>query len=255
MVNKADEKKVRILLAVSVAIVAIVFALVFFQFPDNSLAHFQFRIEDDGYATVMGYTGNAARLEIPSEYEGHEVRYISENAFGGTYSRLKSITIPDTVRKIGDYAFAYSPELKTVELSSQLVSIGRGAFEGCEKLKTIAFPETLQMIDDQAFYGCIRLSRLYIPASVNTIGYDAFAACESLILDVSDSPLAAEVAESYFIETGRVDQTALYLVIALAVSALIMAAIAFVMREVRKKHKRDTASAGDERPLHKDKNE
>ena len=38
----AGEKKVRILLAISVALVAIIFALFFFEFPDNTHAKFIF---------------------------------------------------------------------------------------------------------------------------------------------------------------------------------------------------------------------
>lgn len=222
----SNAKKVKILFGIALVIIVFIFSIVFFQFPDNTLANFVFRVEEDGYATLMGYTGNAKHLEVPDSYEGHEVRYVAAYAFGGHYSLLESIVLPDSVVSIDEYAFANSPALKKVKLPAKLESIGRGAFSLCPKLKDIVLPESLKVIDDESFYGCIRLKRLYIPAGVEVIGNDAFAACESLLLDVRDNPLAAQVAETYRIETGRFDRTSVYLGIILAVTLLLLALLA-----------------------------
>ena len=254
MIKISDSKKVRIYLAVSVALIVFIFAIVFFQFPDNSRESFVFRVEEDGYATLMGYTGNAKRLEVPALYEGHEVRYVAEYAFGGHYSALKSIVLPDTVREIGDYAFANSPELKEVVLPANLEKIGRGAFSYCERLKKIVLPASLKTIDDEAFYGCIRLAALAVPAGVTYIGTDAFASCENLLLDVSENPLAAEVAELYRIETGRVNLTDLYFGIILGASLVLLFLIflvryLYLRRKKRRSLGRDSETEGGGTPL------
>ncbi len=237
MYAKDGEKRVRFWLTVAIIIVVAVFALVFFTFPDNSQARFFFSEPDEnGCVSVRGYNGDKKTLTLPeTDAEGHPVTAIEAEAFGGHYSNLEKVIIPDSVTVIGEDAFANSPKLKTVVLSSNLESIGRGAFSGCVRLEKITLPDTLRVIDDQAFYGCLRLGRLYIPASVERIGYDAFAACESLLLDVSDSPVAAAVAEDYSIETGKFDRTSLYVAVIFAVTAILLAGAVFLWRRLRKR--------------------
>ena len=146
--DRKKQLKVRMWLSFSVALVFFVFCIVFFKFPDNSMENFVFRIDENGDAIVMGYTGDASTLEIPSEYEGHKVRYISESAFAGFSSSVKKVIIPSSVREIGDDAFADCSQLKTVVLSEGLRTIGYGAFRNCSSLKKITLPESLEKIDD-----------------------------------------------------------------------------------------------------------
>ena len=148
MEDRKKQLKVRMWLSFSVALVFFVFCIVFFKFPDNSMENFVFRIDENGDAIVMGYTGDASTLEIPSEYEGHKVRYISESAFAGFSSSVKKVIIPSSVREIGDDAFADCSQLKTVVLSEGLRTIGYGAFRNCSSLKKITLPESLEKIDD-----------------------------------------------------------------------------------------------------------
>ena len=50
--------------------------------------------------------------------------------------RLKKVIIPDSVKEIGDYAFAYCDRLRYAELHGDIV-LGREVFKGCEELKEI----------------------------------------------------------------------------------------------------------------------
>lgn len=246
--NNRDEKKVMLWLGVAVAIVLLVFSLVFFKFPDNSLAEFRFSVDSEGNATVLGYTGSKAKLTIPADDgKGHPVRYIAADAFGSHDSVLKSVVIPDSVVAIGDAAFMNCVNLKSVSFSQNIESIGRKAFAGCTALTGVNLPENLETIGDEAFYGCLRLGRLYIPASVEKIGYDAFAACETLRLDVSDNPLAAEVAEEYHIETGKVNKTGVYFVliavITLALGGGVFYGYRYLGKKLAEKKKKEEESA------------
>lgn len=244
MEQKNRQLKVRIWLSISVALVFFVFCIVFFRFPDNSRENFVFRIDEDGYAMVMGYTGDASTLEIPSEYEGHAVKYIAENAFGGHLSSLKKVVIPSSVEEIGADAFSDCPELKTVVLNEGLKTIGFGAFRNCTALKRITLPESLERIDDYAFNACISLSSLKIPANVDYIGYEAFGACESLRLDVSENALAAEVAQEYRIDTGEVNTFAIQIAIIAVVSVAGVAVAVILIRRfsVKRQKKEKDAS-------------
>lgn len=254
MIDKAQERKVRFWLALAIVIVVAVFALFFFQFTDNLGAEFVFSQPDEnGYVAVMGYSGNPRTLRIPDkDDEGHEVRYIDKNAFGSNYSKIRKVVIPDTVVSIGENAFSDMPKLKKVVFSENLETIGRSAFARCTKLKTVDFPNTLRMIDDEAFYGCLRLSRVYVPASVTDIGMDAFFACENLVLDVSDNPIAAEMALAYSIETGKVDKTAVYVVVALTVSMLVIITAVYILHHFHTKAKRNLAKKREAQEIKND---
>lgn len=109
------------------------------------------------------------------------------------YTALTSITIPDSVKYVGEYSFAGCDRLKKVILPSKLREIHKGtfrwcrgleeamlpreleavrlsAFEGCESLKSVDLPEGVTSIEEGAFAGCKNLASIYIPDSVVEIG-------------------------------------------------------------------------------------
>lgn len=235
---KPGEKRTRILLGVAVALVVIIFALVFFEFPDNTHANFTFSEPDEnGCVKVTGYTGNPTTLNIPStDKDGHKVIAVAEGAFGsGAYIHLKKVKIPNTVTVIEKDAFSGLPNLEEVVLSSKLVTLGDCAFSECTQLEDIELPETLESIGARAFYRCINLERLYIPASVNEFGEEAFVSCEDLMLDVSDNLLAADEAAKYNLATGTVDTTAIYLIVILSITVVGTVLVVFVWHQVSHK--------------------
>ena len=88
------------------------------------------------------------------------------------------------VTTIGDYAFYYMPNLKTVEIPASVTSIGKSAFAFCAKLENVVIPQNVAKIGDFAFEGCSALKAITIPESVTSIGQSAFAYCNALT-DVS----------------------------------------------------------------------
>lgn len=174
-----------------------------------------------GQGVLLKYQGRGGYVEIPSG-----VRYITD-AFTMNES-VTCISMPDSVRYIGDSAFAYCTELRRVEFGSGLISIGRSAFEGCEALPTITLGDSMTTIDEYAFRDCYQLSYarlgrsveriatgaffgtqrlkvIYLPASLKYIENDAFADCFSLSLLLYESDDAAfeaiECATSNYILT------------------------------------------------------
>ena len=77
--------------------------------------------------------------------------YYCNSPFLGCTS-LTSLTIPDSVTSIGNYAFW-----------------------GCTGLTKVTIPDTVTSIDNYAFYGCTGLTQVTIPNSVTNIGIDAFS--------------------------------------------------------------------------------
>ena len=79
---------------------------------------------------------------------GEGITSIGAWAFNGTM--ITSVTLPSTVKVLGESAFAYCTELKTVYLNDGLVSIGENAFEE-DTLNTLRIPESVENIDFTAF--------------------------------------------------------------------------------------------------------
>ena len=108
----------------------------------------------------------SGELVIPAAVEGLPVRKVS---FGGT--KLTSIVIPEGVTEA---AVSSCPLLEQVSLPDSLRILGDFAFSDCPKLKTIVIPDGVTEIGEQAFYQDIRLTDVTIPESVRSIGGGAF---------------------------------------------------------------------------------
>ena len=68
--------------------------------------------------------------------------------------KLGSITLPDGINTIGDYAFDRCSKLANIVFSSSLTSIGDAAFYACSSLTNIIFPSSLVSIGFSAFFNC-----------------------------------------------------------------------------------------------------
>ena len=159
---------------------------------------------DDGITIYYNYTNNGLELEVTycdeskGKYEGiivipDEVTYmnrtrkvtsIGKNAFSKNGQGITSITIPQIVTNIGDYAFAYCRNLASITLPSKLETIGASAFKSCE-FSSIDLPSNVTSIGSSAFYNCMNLTSIVIPSSVKSIGFNAF---ERVYLETSKQP-------------------------------------------------------------------
>jgi len=147
------------------------------------------------------YGKMSGTLNIPASYNGKPVIRIDNYAFW--YSNITSVTIPDSITSIGDYAFRgcdslanvtvgsgvtdfgmlifqSCTRLESVTLSNSLTTIGDSMFFGCSALKTITLPNSLTVIKNYAFEDCTSLSSVTIPNSVTSIEHYAFSGCKSL---------------------------------------------------------------------------
>ncbi len=89
-------------------------------------------------------------------------------------------TIPDGIRGVGDWAFAYGASLTSITIPDSVTSIGERAFVGCDSLSSVTIPDSVTSIGDGTFVGCVSLSSVTIPDSVTSIGDSAFGECNSL---------------------------------------------------------------------------
>lgn len=84
---------------------------------------------------------------------------------------LKKVMIPDTVRTIGEYAFANCQNLEEVcfQQSAKLEYLPEHVFQQCNKLHQIVIPDSVRYISDYAFSFCKGLRMVVLP---DNIGFD-----------------------------------------------------------------------------------
>ena len=91
-------------------------------------------------------------------------------------SKITDVTLPGTIKYIGDSAFCGATELKSVTFSANgLLRVGVGAFSECRKLEKIVLPDSVEEIGDRAFIGCESLAEIIMGSAVKDIGENAFA--------------------------------------------------------------------------------
>ena len=97
-------------------------------------------------------------------------------AFAGCGS-LTSLSVPGSVRTIGDGAFRDCVSITSVMIPDGVTEIGNYVFRNCRGLTAVVLPETLERIGRYAFSYCSKLETLRIPAAVTEIGTEAFSNC------------------------------------------------------------------------------
>ena len=124
---------------------------------------------------------------------------------------LTSISVPNSVKDIGEWAFAGCSLLSSIDIPNSVISIGNNAFAGCLSLKYISIPESVICLNGNPFgdcegeIECLSANFIYeddvlfnrdkseiisfrnqeiesyiIPDSVTSIGDGAFGCCSSL---------------------------------------------------------------------------
>ena len=96
----------------------------------------------------------------------------------------KSYTVPDTVTKIGNFAFAYS-NITEISLSNTR-EIGESALE-YSLLRRLTIPDSVRSIGNSAFYGSYNLEELKIGKGLSNISASAFSECNIKELAVPEN--------------------------------------------------------------------
>ena len=91
-----------------------------------------------------------------------------------------AVTVPTTVRKIGEKAFANNHNITSVVVKSGVKSIENEAFYNCSKLTKVTLPATVTAIGCNAFFNCTALSSINLPSGLKSIDDGAFQYCKSL---------------------------------------------------------------------------
>lgn len=120
-------------------------------------------------------------------------------------SSVKSVTIEDGIKTIGNGAFYWCKNLTSVTMPLNLTYIGKSAFSDCTGLKTIQLPFFLETIDMAAFENCTALESISISTHIKLIGSEAFKGCTKLAEVTINDGAKAEIGDYAFCDTALTD--------------------------------------------------
>ena len=148
----------------------------------TELTHVTFNA--DSCTTMRSSSNNSAFngcTNISSLSIGENVKNIPAYAFIGKNKITGTLTIPDSVVKIGESAFSGCSGYTSLLLGQSVDSIGGAAFRFCNNLSGSLFiPNAVEFIGSLAFEGCTSLTNLILGRSVDSIGPEAFHNCTAL---------------------------------------------------------------------------
>ena len=162
-----------------------------FRFGDSPEYNPRQFIVDEGncnYTSLYGalFSKDLTRLiRVPSMAEGlysipDGVTAIEAHAFNGCH--IKHVSLPDSVRSIGDYAFYECSTLMDISIGedSCLEKIGCNAFWSCKQLAEFRLPKGVKAIEAGTFSSCVQLKSFDAPYGFTSIGFAAFRGCRGL---------------------------------------------------------------------------
>ena len=130
---------------------------------------------DKATGTITGGSNEIVDLIIPEQIDGVTVEKIGDNAFEYA-GNLKSVTMPNTILTIGRNAFDHCIRLSNIRLSEELSCMGVDVFNGCVSLEEITLPATLSNSDGSNsstqslwFYNCENLKKVTFSNGTTTV--------------------------------------------------------------------------------------
>ena len=154
--------------------------------------------------TVIGWNGASSTLAIPSKIDGLTVREIDLGYQGNRIynnEMITAISIPSTVRTLGNYCFYNLPNLKTAEIPSTVKNFGENLFRRCTSLTKFTIPKAMTEIPEGMFVECTSLSKVTFHSGITKIGDIAFQGCTSLE-SISLPPRLKSIGVATFSKSG-----------------------------------------------------
>ena len=136
-----------------------------------------YRYDDNG-VTITGYSGRDQRLTIPAEIEGMPVTALASSAFAYN-GYVHDLTVAAPIEVIPEYCF-YSCSLERIELPDTLKVVGEHAFAGTSYLCSVLLPDSVTELQHNAFYQSTALKKITIPKGITELSLYVFSNCTSL---------------------------------------------------------------------------
>ena len=159
-----------------------------------------------GYAVIVSYSGaGGGPITIPSTVGGIDVKEvgkggtnetvfdtslsvtgltisegietINNHAFNICANLTGTLTLPDSLKKIGQNAFNGCSFTGTLVIPDGVTSMGPNAFKDCDFTGPLVIPDGLTNLDTSAFRGVNFTGPLVIPDGITSIGASTFRDC------------------------------------------------------------------------------
>ena len=128
--------------------------------------------------SIKAYNGSDPIVVIPEQIDGKDVISIIDGPFSND-SFIKGISLPATIKEIGDSTFGLNDSLQVV-LASGVESVGRAAFQHNDSLKYVDLGDNLKEFDDAYFSDTLEV--IHIPAGVENLDKVAFFGEDTLTI-------------------------------------------------------------------------
>ena len=140
--------------------------------------YFEYENYLDGVKIKKCVADGKTKVTIPKEIEGKKIIAVETGFLGDHITTLKieaeleelpemagydhttllRVILNEGLKKLGDDAFSYCPNLKYVTLPESLEEMGIGCFSDCPKIVEIKIPDKVDKIADSAFRRCTSLT-------------------------------------------------------------------------------------------------
>ena len=115
---------------------------------------YEYGVTDEGAVLTCCYSEENGVLNVPAEIDGHRIVKIYPSCF--SISQASEIILPDGVEELREMAFYNCKELKKITLPASVKLIGDRAFDGCGALETVEFLGA-ETIGNRIFCDCSAL--------------------------------------------------------------------------------------------------
>ncbi len=126
-----------------------------------------------------------------------EVDY--ETIYSNSYrnNSIQTFIFGNDVEYIPDFLCAGLRGMTSLTISNSVKEIGWYAFDRCSKLENVVIPNSVTTLGGVAFSECSNLTSVILPNSVTSIGYGAFYLCDNLPSPVYNDKIFAFLPITY----------------------------------------------------------
>ena len=124
---------------------------------------------------VKSYSSETISIQINDGVTHLTYEYYAGSGIGmcDSFSRLSSVTIPNSVTSIGFGSFRYCVSLSSITIPDSVITMGDNVFQNSH-LENINIGSGVTSIGTETFDSCKRLTSITIPDNVTSIGQSAF---------------------------------------------------------------------------------
>ncbi len=172
--------------------------------PANPASDFSYKENEEGGITILNYKGDDTSFVVPPQIDGKDVTEIWFRNLIPDFvnDTIVSVTLPDTIKSIGNTTFQNYIKLESINLPDSLSHIGNHAFAYCSSLKNISIPgkaineyswnafmysglENVEIRGEvetlaSGMFGGTKIKEFVCPPTLKTIEFQVFSGCEDL---------------------------------------------------------------------------